>query len=106
MGRRSSAPSPIDRAARSPYGPGSASVTTTDLALRVEQVCQDLVRSGEHVTFATVAAHTGLSRSTLYRNADLRGLIEEHRLRRREALTLSGLAVEIDQLRQSLEAVA
>ena len=81
-------------------------MTTIDLALRVEQVCQDLVRSGEHVTFATVAAHTGLSRSTLYRHADLRGLIEEHRLRRREALTLSGLAVEIDQLRQSLEAVA
>jgi hypothetical protein len=81
-------------------------VTTSDLVLRVEQVCLELVRSGQHVTFATVAARTGLSRSTLYRHAELRALIQEYRVHGRDALTLSGLAVEIDQLRQSLEAVA
>lgn len=81
-------------------------MTTSDLVLRVEQVCLDLVGSGQHVTFATVAARTALSRSTLYRHAELRALIQEHRVHARHALTLSGLAVELDQLRQGLEAVA
>ena len=81
-------------------------MTTSDLVLRVEQACLDLVSSGQHVTFTTVAARTGLSRSTLYRHAELRALIQEQRVHGRHALTLSGLAVEIDQLRQGLEAVA
>jgi Family of unknown function (DUF6262) len=81
-------------------------VTTSDLVLRVEKVCLDLVGSGEHVTFTAVAARTGLSRSTLYRHTELRALIQEQRVHGRHALSLSGLAVEIDQLRQGLEAVA
>ena len=81
-------------------------MTNADLVQQVEQVCVDVARAGQHVTFATIAARTGLSRSTLYRHPELRALIEEHRLRGREALTLTGLAVEIDQLRQGLEAVA
>jgi hypothetical protein len=81
-------------------------VTTSDLVLRVEQVCLDLVRTGQHVTFATVAARTGLSRSTLYRHPELRALIQEQRVYGPDALTLTGLAIQIDQLRQGLEAVA
>jgi hypothetical protein len=77
-----------------------------DLVQHVEQVCLDLARAGQDVTFATVAARTGLSRSTLYRHPELRALLVEYRIRGREALTLTGLAVEIDQLRQGLEAVA
>lgn len=77
-----------------------------DLVHQVEQVCLELATTGEDVTFATIAARTGLSRSTLYRHPELRALIGEYRLRGREALTLTGLAVEIDQLRQGLEAVA
>ena len=38
--------------------------------------------------------------------ASLRAVIEEHRALGRDATTLSGLAVQIDQLRHSLEAVA
>ena len=78
----------------------------TDLVKQVEQLCLDLNAAGQDVTFTTVAVRTGLSRSTLYRHAELRTLIQEQRIRGREALTLTGLAVEIDQLRQSLEAVA
>ena len=78
----------------------------TDLVQQVEQVCVDVARAGHDVTFTTVAARTGLSRSTLYRHPELRALIEEYRIRGREALTLTGVAIEIDQLRQGLEAVA
>jgi hypothetical protein len=48
----------------------------------------------------------GATRSNLYRHAELRALIQEQRLHGREALTLMALAVEIDQLRKGLEAVA
>jgi hypothetical protein len=81
-------------------------VREADLVHQVEQVCLDLVSTGLDVTFSVIAARTGLSRSTLYRHPELRALIEEHRLRGREALTLTGLAIEINQLRQGLEAVA
>jgi len=72
----------------------------------VEAACAQLSAAGQPVTFAEVAARTQISRTTLYRRADLRAVTEEHRARSRDATTLSGLAVQIDQLRRSLEAVA
>src|SRR6266700_3262489 len=62
--------------------------------------------AGQPVTFAEVAARARISRTTLYRRADLRAVIDEHRARGHDATTLSGLTVQIDQLRRSLEAVA
>jgi AcrR family transcriptional regulator len=72
----------------------------------VEAACAQLAAAGQPVTFAQVAARAQISRTTLYRRADLRALVDEHRARGRDATTLSGLAVQIDQLRRSLEAVA
>jgi hypothetical protein len=77
-----------------------------DLPRRVEQACAELLASGAEITFDAVAAQAGVGRATLYRRPELRALIEEHRLRGRDALTLTGLAVEIDQLRTSLQALA
>ena len=79
---------------------------TGDLATRVEQTCQDLLASGQAVTTAGVAARSGVSRSTLYRHPELRAVIQEHHQRERDAFTLTGLAVQIDQLRKGLEALA
>ena len=73
---------------------------------RVEAACAQLAAAGQPVTFGEVAARAQISRTTLYRRADLRAVVEEHRTRGRDATTLSGLAVQIDQLRRSLEAVA
>jgi hypothetical protein len=42
----------------------------------------------------------------LYRNSDLRRIIEEHRARGKEAHTLSGLTTEIAHLRIALDAIA
>jgi AcrR family transcriptional regulator len=77
-----------------------------DELTRVEAACADLAAAGQPVTFNEVAARARISRTTLYRRADLRAIIEEHRAHGRDATTLTGLAVQIDQLRGSLEAVA
>ena len=60
-------------------------MSTHDRRQRVEDACADLLLAGQPVTFDDVAARTGLGRATLYRNPDLRAVIEEHRTRGREA---------------------
>jgi hypothetical protein len=73
---------------------------------RVETACASLAAAGQPVTFKEVAARTQISRTTLYRRPDLRAIIDEHRARGQDASTLTGLTIQIDQLRRSLEAVA
>ena len=77
-----------------------------DEQARVEAACAELAAAGQPVTFADVAARARISRTTLYRRADLRAVVDEHRARGHDATTLTGLTVQIDQLRRSLEAVA
>ena len=77
-----------------------------DEVTRVETACAQLATAGQPVTFAEIAARAQISRTTLYRRPDLRAVIEEHRARGQDASTLTGLSVQIDQLRRSLEAVA
>ena len=73
---------------------------------RVETACAELAAAGQPVTFAEIAARAQISRTTLYRRADLRVVAEEHRRHHQDATTLSGLTIQIDQMRRSLEAVA
>jgi AcrR family transcriptional regulator len=79
---------------------------SSDLVTRVESACTQLVERGEAVTFAAVTTHAGVAKATLYRRPELRAIVEEHRRGDREAHSLSGIVVEIDLLRQGLEAVA
>ncbi|MCX2935019.1 DUF6262 family protein [Mycobacterium sp. CVI_P3] len=72
----------------------------------VEDACAAIILDGHQVTFDDVAARTGLGRATLYRNPDLRTIIEEHRTRGKEAHTLSGLSTEIAHLRTALDTIA
>jgi hypothetical protein len=73
---------------------------------RVERACAQIIDDGVPLTFAEVASRVGTSKATLYRRTELRSIIEEHRTHIREAHTLTGLVVELNQLRQGLEAVA
>jgi hypothetical protein len=77
-----------------------------DYVSRVENACAQLATDSKPITADAVATLAGIGRATLYRRPELRAIIEEHRQRAREALTLTGLAVQIDQLRDSLDAVA
>jgi AcrR family transcriptional regulator len=77
-----------------------------DEVTQVETVCAELAVAGQPVTFREIAASARISRTTLYRRPDLRAVVEDHRARDRDATTLTGLTVQIDQLRHGLEAVA
>ena len=77
-----------------------------DDVVAVERACTTLAAGGRRVTFNAVAEQTAISRTTLYRRADLRALVDEHRAKGRDATTLSGITIQIDQLRRGLEAVA
>ncbi len=79
---------------------------TLTLVERVEQVCRELAATSAPITFSAVADRAGIGRATLYRRPELRAVVEEHRQHTREALTLTGLAVQLDQLRAGMEAVA
>jgi hypothetical protein len=81
-------------------------MTNTDPVTRVEQTCAELLTDHQPVTFTQVAARSGLSRTTLYRNPALRALIAEHRHRSTPAGTLTGLTADIAALRTAVEAVA
>ncbi len=81
-------------------------MTDDDRLTRVEAACIELTQAGQSVTFDAVAEHADVGRATLYRRRELRAVVEEHRIRGREADTLSGLASDIDGLRTALEAVA
>lgn len=78
---------------------------TTNLEA-VEAACTHLARGGDQITFTAVAEHTGLSRTTLYRNPQLRAVIDDHRSHNHDRHTLTGLAAEITHLRAGLEALA
>lgn len=81
-------------------------MTDDDRLARVEAACTDLAEAGEPITFDAVAERAAISRATLYRRPELRAVVEDHRVRTREARTLSGLARDIDDLRTALEGVA
>ena len=77
-----------------------------NLVTRVESACTQLVEAGDAVTFVSVSARLRIAKATLYRRPELRAIVEEHRRGDREAHSLSGIVVELDLLRQGLEAVA
>ena len=81
-------------------------MTDHDRLARVEAACIKLAQDGHPITFDAVADCAEIGRATLYRRQELRAVVEEHRVRDREANTLSGLARDIDDLRTALDAVA
>ncbi|MGH9304877.1 MAG: DUF6262 family protein, partial [Acidimicrobiales bacterium] len=66
-------------------------MTSKDTLATVERACAELLRDAEPVTFPVVAERSGVSRTTLYRDENLRSVVEEHRQRGRAPRTLSGV---------------
>ncbi|MCC5951542.1 MAG: hypothetical protein JJU45_05550 [Acidimicrobiia bacterium] len=78
----------------------------TDNIDLVEAACAELADHGQSITFAIVAELTRISRTTLYRNQQLRAIVDEYRSHIHDRRTLSGLSAEISHLRTALEAIA
>lgn len=73
---------------------------------RVERVCAELITTGHPITFTAVAEHAHIGRATLYRDPQLRAIVDEHRTRQTDARTLTGLATDLAHLRTAVEALA
>ncbi|ANS31785.1 hypothetical protein R1CP_35895 (plasmid) [Rhodococcus opacus] len=74
--------------------------------VRVERVCAELATTGQPITFTAVAEQAQIGRATLYRDTQLRAVVDEHRTRQTDARTLTGLATEVAHLRTVVEALA
>jgi nicotinamidase-related amidase len=74
--------------------------------IRVERVCAELASKGYSITFTAVAEQAQVGRATLYRDQQLRAIVDEHRTRQTDARTLTGLATEVAHLRTAVEALA
>ena len=61
----------------------------------VEAACARLANDGQAITFTAVADHADISRTTLYRNPQLRAIVEEHRSHSHDRHSLAGLATQI-----------
>jgi hypothetical protein len=81
-------------------------MTSAETLAKVERACADLLRNADEVSFTTVAAVSGISRTSLYRDPTLRSVVEEHRTRSHDPRTMSGLASEVGHLRTAIEALA
>ena len=81
-------------------------MTSPDTLARVEQACTLLLHGDERFTFTAIASRAGISRTSLYRDPNLRALVDEHRSRIRDPHTLSGLASEVSHLRTAIEVLA
>ncbi|MEO5843075.1 MAG: DUF6262 family protein [Acidimicrobiales bacterium] len=78
----------------------------TDNLTIVETACAELAATATPITFTAIAEHTGISRTTLYRNPALRAAVDEHRQHNHDPRTITGLTAEISHLRTALEAIA
>jgi hypothetical protein len=105
MDRRGRPASQAHRPTRYAHRPIGARMSQSAL-IRVERVCADLATSGQPITFTAVAAQAQISRATLYRDQQLRAIVDEHRTRQTDARTLTGLATEVAHLRDAVEALA
>lgn len=78
----------------------------TTSATHIETICRELAAAGMPITFTTIAERARTSRTTLYRDPELRAVIEEHRHRSHDPRTLASLTAEIGHLRTAVEALA
>lgn len=72
---------------------------------QIERACIDLAREGHAITVTAVADRAGISRSTIYRNTDLRTIIE-HQQRTTPDGSIIAITDELTTLRQTVQTLA
>jgi hypothetical protein len=79
-------------------------MTSTTLN-QIERACADLARHGHPITITAVAGHAGISRSTIYRNPELRAIIDHHRHTAPDS-SITAITDELATLRQAVQTLA
>lgn len=72
---------------------------------KIERACADLARDGHPITVAAVAERVGIARSTIYRNSELRTVIEHHRQSEPDG-KITAITDELATLRTTVQALA
>jgi hypothetical protein len=72
---------------------------------QIERACVAVAQTGAPITFVAIAEHTGIARSTLYRNQDIRTVIEHHRSSSPDQ-TITALTEELATLRATIHTLA
>lgn len=72
---------------------------------QIERACIDLARDGHPITVTAVADRAGISRSTIYRNTELRTIIE-HQQRTAPDDSIIAITDELATLRQTVQTLA
>lgn len=72
---------------------------------QIERACADLARDGHPITIAAVAEHASIARSTIYRNPELRVIIEHHRRATPDG-TITAITDELATLRAAVQTLA
>jgi AcrR family transcriptional regulator len=72
---------------------------------QIERACAYLARDGHPITIAAVAEHAGVARSTIYRNPELRAVIEHHRQTAPDG-SITAITNELATLRQAVQTLA
>lgn len=72
---------------------------------QIERACADLARDGRPITIAAVAEHAGIARSTIYRNTELRTIIEHHRQSGPDG-NITAISDELQTLRATVQTLA
>ncbi|QOR70817.1 hypothetical protein IM660_00375 [Ruania alkalisoli] len=72
---------------------------------QIERACADLTRDKHPITIAAVASRAGISRSTIYRNPELRATIEHHRQTPPDG-SITAITDELATLRQAVQTLA
>lgn len=78
---------------------------TSSTLNQIERACADLAHHGHPITVAAVAEHVGIARSTIYRNPELRTVIEHHRQAEPDG-KITAITDELATLRATVQTLA
>lgn len=78
---------------------------TNTMLNQIERVCTDLARDGHPITVTAVADRASIARSTIYRNPELRAIIEHHRQTTPDD-TITAISDELATLRVTIQVLA
>jgi|AOMP01.1.fsa_nt_gi hypothetical protein len=73
---------------------------------KVDQACSAIAALDQVVTFAEVARRAQVTRNSLYRNPELRQMVEGYRTISKRSHTFIELSAQVEELRGMIDAVA